>query len=768
MMVELAQLPNPYDFANPVSDPNLFSGRSSEFEEIQYYLDQAVRTSRPINLALIGARASGKTSVLNMIEIEAARRGCCVVRVNLDEADAETQLAFFYKIFDALLTVACANGAYEGLGGRTYDTYCDIISTYEVPKEKLFCPFVFPIRYAKAISKGNYDAALPDTNFKRDIENIQRELNRPIVILFDECDVLSKSRVHLQKLRNIFMNTQGYMLTLTGTPALFPLIDEVFSPIVRQFKKITIGPFGEQEETKDCIRRPLETIGLVAEELMDVETYWDVNEIHDITGGRPYEIQLLCHSLFRRVQDGRAKQMHLTLDVLDDVLDELRANQDITIRPILNKVRDLDNRDLEALGKLCACNGLVTFDQIWFAEYTFSGEKSWGRTELEDTMHKLQDMKVLVINESGHISFSGDDFDRVYCKYFARKRGVALAINDLPYEILLAGVKLERFLRTRDPSEISPSSEIMFGELTVPDYYGVLELIQHGSSADLANSFAGSFDFLRQVYYASIENRHQDVFQVAVVDISALGGTARRWFRCRYPSRGQRCALDRLKETLHEVTKRAIEAGGKLDVVVLTFPGISIDIWSDVLKKLDNTRLNKQLAAWHYDKMLEAYLEQDDFDGALLHGELRYQLDRASDAANNLGYLHISRNDLDSASEFLSDAENHCESDFNTALVSYNLGVVDAKRGNHEGARVRFETAGTICENLPNSERICSALFRVNYSESLQELELVEVREDPDLLELARLSIQALSALDSVSNRNDGPDELHVGANNSV
>ena len=57
---------NPYDFANPVSDPGLLVGREKEMEEIKYYLDNAKVAPRPINIALLGTRASGKTSILNI------------------------------------------------------------------------------------------------------------------------------------------------------------------------------------------------------------------------------------------------------------------------------------------------------------------------------------------------------------------------------------------------------------------------------------------------------------------------------------------------------------------------------------------------------------------------------------------------------------------------------------------------------------------------------------------------------------------------------
>ena len=83
MLEKLHELANPYDFANPVSDDRLFIGRATETADVTYYLSHAKQTNRPIHLAFVGARAAGKTSFLNVTELEAARRGFCTVRVNL-------------------------------------------------------------------------------------------------------------------------------------------------------------------------------------------------------------------------------------------------------------------------------------------------------------------------------------------------------------------------------------------------------------------------------------------------------------------------------------------------------------------------------------------------------------------------------------------------------------------------------------------------------------------------------------------------------------
>ena len=83
--------------------------------------------------------------------------GFCSVRIDLDEGDVESQLAFFFKLFDGVFNAACEMSAFGGTEGQTYDRYLDMTHAYAVPdvtqeKEKLFCPLVFPIQYAKAMA----------------------------------------------------------------------------------------------------------------------------------------------------------------------------------------------------------------------------------------------------------------------------------------------------------------------------------------------------------------------------------------------------------------------------------------------------------------------------------------------------------------------------------------------------------------------------------------------------------------------------------------
>ena len=154
-----------------------------------------------------------------MIELEAKDKGFCVARIDINESDVSSQMVFFFKIFDSIFNSVCAFSfineidkevykPYGGFCGRTYETYIDLISTYNTNQDKQWCPFIFPLQYAKAAT-GLLDidkCKVSDHIIRNDLSLLRKECKKIIVMLFDECDCINKYVILLEMLRNIFMN----------------------------------------------------------------------------------------------------------------------------------------------------------------------------------------------------------------------------------------------------------------------------------------------------------------------------------------------------------------------------------------------------------------------------------------------------------------------------------------------------------------------------------------------------------------------------------
>lgn len=723
---------NPYDFANPVNKKDLFAGREAELRDIEYYLNHGSASDHPIHLALIGARASGKTSLLNMIAIEAAKQDFCVVRIDLDEGDAHSQLAFFQKLFDALFTTVCEQGAFGGDLGDAYLAYRDMIDAHKIPADRSICPFIFPIQFARAKESGSLDSSVSDTAFKRDIAKISQAVGRPIALLFDECDVLKNCAIHLEKLRNIFMNATGYMLVFTGTQALFPMISDVFSPIVRQFKKINVGPFEKADDTSECIRKPLHSLGILEpESVFDPETYFRM--VHEVTGDRPYEIQLLCHFMFKRLQEGSAKKMKLTLNVLDDVRRELEKTQDVESRPVLSVVRNLSRRELQALDILCSCSH-ANLDQIWYAEFVFRDKPRRTKEELTEYLTTFRKLGIVDVDaNSGHIIFKGEDFDRIYCKYFARQHRVSLSLNDMPYEYLLS-MGLNVMLQKVD-EDVKPLGVMFVGR---PEQYSIEQDLRGLSDPDCGdNPFRSSSTLAEAMYWYYFDFQNCQSLQVCTVNISSPWASFNYTYRLTAES-GNAQAFQNLQDRLERVATRARRLGGDIEVQMYTLPVVPMSVLVEKVIESEDDRLRTALAIRHDDEVRECYLENHDIDLAWRHGELSFKLDPQR-SANNFGYLCLVSDRLERARELFEYAFECSSTSYAQALALYNLGVTSAKQGELRESLAYFHRAADLSEPLERDDRSCACLI-VPVLEAPRAL-VFEEQLQPDLLYAAHMAV---------------------------
>jgi len=747
-MVDITTVHNPYDFSNPVLDNELFAGRKNQLQEINYYLNHASQAPRPINLALLGRRASGKTSILNIIENEAKKLEFCSVRVDLDEGDAQTQLVFFHKLFDSILLEACQLGAFGGLNGKTYQTYLDIMYAYAIPEDKTFCPFLFPIQYAKSVSCGNNDSQIADNVFKRDLVTIQNELNKPIIILFDECNVLSEKRIHLEKIRNIFMNISGFMLVFTGTPELFPVIDDIFSPIIRQFKKINVGDFEDKKETQECIIKPLEKIGINPKKILDVETYSDIAEIHNLSGGRPYEIQLICHLLFRRVQQKRAKTMKLDLSILEDVRKELVTSQALSNRPIISNIKKFNKKELSALSLICKSNEKLNFEQLWLVEYIFNGGKEWSKYSLEKLVDTFVQEKIFYI-EDGIIKFFGDEFDKIYIKYYAREQGIYINFSDASLNFSLnANI---RYLTKK----IGGLNSISSGERSEVDLdisKVIDKLASKNTNEDIFVEVPANL--IKDLYFLMLHYRNNHTVSILKVKFVLPWLTCEYWY---YSVKADSTEI--LGAYIYElelVKKRIAEIStGDLLLELKNVTVIPVELLIQKVNSTANQPLKYLIYIEHSQKAVESYLSKVENTDAFFHANLAYEYltnnnffatgDFLPFMAINLGYLFMINNEYTKARSILEKylQQNVSTNKHNFPLAHYDLGVLALKEDNPEEALHRFNLCIEVFNELDIKDSQCTCLLAVNVEN--EELVIREVTgKDAELIAVALNSKKAL------------------------
>ena len=684
---------NPYDFANPIAQESLFSGREEELKTIRYYLDEAKKAPRPVNLALLGPRASGKTSLLNMIDLEAHKRGFCVVRVDLNEADVSSAASFFFKVFDSVLNAVfdmsddADNSKYPfgGVAGKVFETYLDLTSTYTTDIDKQWCPFLFPLQYAKAqaASVDLKRALISDHLLKRDLQLLSKEISRTICILFDESDCLTKSVELLEMVRNIFMNISGYMLVFAGLPTLFPMMSDVFSPIIRQFKRIEVRAFENRDDTRDCIQNPLESIGIRPREIIDLETQYDV---HELAGGRPYEINLICHFLFRRVQEGKAPRMLLNEGVIEDVRHEFEQEQDISAKPVLAAIRNLDLTLLRKLSFFSKCLGRAKFDDLWIIDHVIQEEQEWSKEDLQQALKRFVHDQILLVEESGIIKFAGDDFDRIYTKYYARNKSVNLSFSDFPLE-LYAAIRLKNLVSVGDDIVLFPEYPFVVS-LDVELANIAASMGESGTADDV---YVKDPPYLFDLFRLATECQMERQLELLKVAFKTPNFTVELYFRSTQPQHST-VIFKEVTGRLKDATMRGLSIDSQLTAVPVKIDFPDVEDILRAIRSTANSSFREEATRYHVDAMVLNYMDRDNMECALHHANIAREIGEVKEVSqlNNVGYLFMRVRDLQIAEEYFARALEKMDTGIQS-LVLYNIVVLQLLKENHAGAFTSFE-----------------------------------------------------------------------------
>lgn len=332
--------PNPYK-RSPVKKLEDLAGRARERKAIRYYLNLTATGDSP-HLALIGQRGVGKTSLLNGADAIARELKLLPVRLDMNELKAESPGRFWHDLYQTLALSMAKAGCWGGEQGAIYAELLRMLHSRQpgsLEKAVMQIPYVF------SCHQGSLDTfectdALVVNDFNACLTELRTKGFTGIALLIDEADCLGKNVPLLQMFRNIFQIVEHCSLVLAGTEAVFPALSEVFSPIPRQFHRIDVKPFARWSDTMDLVLRPIpkDLFDVIAPE-PDI-----LQELHELCGGAPDEVQLYSHHMYRSVEDGSSKRMALSPQVFREVLREYRSNTPANVDAVLNAIERLPDK----------------------------------------------------------------------------------------------------------------------------------------------------------------------------------------------------------------------------------------------------------------------------------------------------------------------------------------------------------------------------------------------------------------------------------------
>jgi hypothetical protein len=443
------RFPNPYDFRNACisanDDSRPLSARDDEITDIKYSLSDFADGGHASHMSLIGERAAGKTSLLNHIENSLCPElGLLPVKLTLTDDDGSSEMRFFGKLIEMAARAAFDLGAWAPPTPETPHTtqrnYDELFTVFTGPKDEddnLFWPLIFPIHWQKAAEQDKWNTPVSEATVKRDIELLYKETGKKIVFLIDESQRISNQSI-FQKLRNELLDNDSAVFILAGTVTLSENISTAFSLVTRQFQTVKVEPYLGYQGTRACLLDPLEKASarLKNDKYLDAFAEFDDKEfieIHELTGGRPYEISLVGAFMFENMRKKDRIFMTLDLAVLDDVQDEIAKSAQPNSAPAINAIRSLTESQLKKMAMVASACEETPTEVIDSINHIFSTDNSVDVQPVEQIVAELSHTNLLQI-EDGRVKFTETADVQVYLRYFAKARKISLEVikSDLP------------------------------------------------------------------------------------------------------------------------------------------------------------------------------------------------------------------------------------------------------------------------------------------------------------------------------------------------
>ncbi|WP_326752734.1 glycosyltransferase [Streptomyces hirsutus] len=675
--MDIAALRNPYDYRNPVRDVAVFAGRAEEVAAIGYELDQAALNQPSVCVVLHGPRAAGKTSLLNAAEWMAGTRRFIAVRVELIKGDGRP-ISFFRKVYEELAATFIVEVTQRG------DTPpFDMATVRRVMAGAVAVPSEFPLEFPETVALAGPQGQVSESALRSDLSFFVKQLGHPLVLLIDEAQIAADDAQVLSVLRFLTLRVDGLVLVLAGTSGLIERITDVHSPILRQFKEIEVKGFVESEDVLNCVMRPLRKLGISG---VDVNS--TVSALRHLTDGNPYEIQLYCHEMFVRWQQGEADGMQLTPEVLEGIRSRMESGRDVIDRPLIRTVRRMKEHELIAFNVLSSALGHATADDAWFA-YSMTGSSGITREQYDVCRESLVESGILAADEIIHFATETELFDEIYVRLWTiSKLGQAshaqlTSRNDVR-ALMINRLFVLLHIFAQGPLRIFPTCCSRMNVRHIGEAFSALE--------KLPDEGPNSAPHVSLVHSAVLRAGEPRALDLTTVSCTYRGHSVKRWL---YAADTDDISLAD-SPGFKKIADRIERLGGELTADRVRIPLRSWPATGWFRRAKGHVR--PELADNHLQAAYAAY-RVGDISTTRKHLETSFELAPEWESANNLLYVCSSSGLPAEALEWSDRAIGLAADTHRRSLSRYNTAMASLLNGNREEAAGQlYQAAGEMNE----------------------------------------------------------------------
>lgn len=328
---------SPYDWNLPITDPNLFAGRKDELDLVSQQLSRTLSNRIPMSMAFHGERRVGKTSLLNRISELCQKLGFLPIRMIVTSEVGSNVWEFWHELMSNLLIEATNKGIQIGGSGFGFLTLGkgNEQSNLSVDGDDLW----FTGGYAQRLAGARIETP-PNYLIEHEVnvlnERITEAGSKGIVLILDEAQEIREKQI-IEQMRASLQLKWG--LVFAGTSEMVSLFNNPSQPFYNQVTIVPLRNFSNGDDITQCALAPLTP---------DEQTFMSpmtLDHIARLSQGKPNQIRLICDAIYNRYAKGQQKDLNITIDILDDVIDTVAEGHQDKVK----LVQKLSSVDLEML-----------------------------------------------------------------------------------------------------------------------------------------------------------------------------------------------------------------------------------------------------------------------------------------------------------------------------------------------------------------------------------------------------------------------------------
>jgi hypothetical protein len=158
-----------------------------------------------------------------------------------------------------------------------------------------------------------------------------------------------------------------------------------------------------------------------------------INYLAKLSLGKPNQIRLICSSIYSRFMRGLQDDLNITIDVLDDILDDIAgAYRDSELKKLVEAIQKLDSSNLEILHNMTrypnwSLEDIVDLDESFRGENKSNLAIQRRKTLLTAKKEEFVNVGLMQKSENAY-QLCGSEFLSLYLRFYyeAQKYGSLL------------------------------------------------------------------------------------------------------------------------------------------------------------------------------------------------------------------------------------------------------------------------------------------------------------------------------------------------------